>query len=119
MLLAGSAVVGTQGAVASAATCSGWGAQPPNVGTAGNYLQGVAATWACNSWTVGYYYDTGLGRAQNLIEHWNGTTWAVQTSPDKGTQGNLLTGVTATSSSNAWAVGYYGDGSTTHGLILR
>lgn len=44
--------------------------------------------------------------SQTLVEHWNGKTWKVQPSPNPG-KGTLLFGVAATSSTNAWAVGYY------------
>jgi hypothetical protein len=37
-----------------------------------------------------------------LIAHWNGTTWTITSSPAAGT----LTGITARSASDVWAVGY-------------
>jgi hypothetical protein len=37
-----------------------------------------------------------------LIAHWNGTTWTITPSPAAGT----LTGITARSASDVWAVGY-------------
>jgi hypothetical protein len=42
-----------------------------------------------------------------LIEHWNGTTWTQVPSPSPGgpTRNNWLIGVTATSATDAWAVG--------------
>jgi hypothetical protein len=71
-----------------------------------NILTGVAAASASDVWAVGKYYD-GAG-FQTLIEHWNGTSWAVA-SPNPGghENNNVLNGVTALSTSNAWAVGYY------------
>lgn len=43
-----------------------------------------------------------------LIEHWNGKAWEVKPSPNPARSGEVhLTGVAATSRSNAWAVGYY------------
>ena len=49
------------------------------------------------------------GTAHTLVEHWNGNAWKVQSSPHPGGAGNSsgLSGVAATSSSNAWAVGSY------------
>ena len=37
-----------------------------------------------------------------LIAHWNGTAWTITPSPAAGT----LTGITARSASDVWAVGY-------------
>ena len=37
-----------------------------------------------------------------LLAHWNGTAWAITPSPAAGT----LTGITARSASDVWAVGY-------------
>ena len=37
-----------------------------------------------------------------LLAHWNGTAWAITPSPAAGT----LTGITAHSASDVWAVGY-------------
>jgi hypothetical protein len=81
----------------------------PNLGgpSGENILAGVVATSASNAWAVGKYSD---GPAfQTLLEHWNGTTWKIVSSPNPGGPdvNNALTGVTAASGSNAWAVGYY------------
>jgi hypothetical protein len=64
-------------------------------------LFGVTAVSAQNIWAVGYYGQTSGN--QTLVEHWNGSVWAVVPSPESG----LLTGVAASSRRNAWAVGYY------------
>jgi hypothetical protein len=48
--------------------------------------------------------------AHTLIEHWNGTTWTQVASPSPGPFRNYLQGVATTSASNAWAVGYYSNG---------
>src|SRR5436305_1360784 len=103
---------------ASAATCLSWGAPPPDVGE-GSHLNGVAATSACDTWAVGYYYD-GIAQ-QTLIEHWNGTAWKVQPSPnpDGSSNPNGLAGVAATSSTNAWAVGNYNNGTADQTLALH
>jgi hypothetical protein len=87
----------------SAATCETWGAQPPNVGTNANQLDGVAVTSACNAWASGLYY-TG---SRTLVLRWNGTAWNVQPSPNVGSGNNLVSAVAAISASSAWAVGYH------------
>jgi hypothetical protein len=42
-----------------------------------------------------------------LIEHWNGSSWSVVPSPNHNTDNTILLSVTAVSSTDAWAVGYY------------
>ena len=81
----------------------------PNAGgsSALNYLHGVAATSASNAWAVGQY-TTGDTADRTLILHWNGTSWTQVASPNPDSSGydaNYLSGVAATSASNAWAVG--------------
>jgi hypothetical protein len=93
-----------------------WTVQPsPNVTkyskrykTRYSQLFGVVATSATNAWAVG----ANLGGL--LIERWNGSTWRVQTSPNRLPSGALLA-VAATSPSNAWAVA--GEPGANQGLI--
>lgn len=81
-------------------------------------LRGVAATTASDAWAVGAY--GGFGEpVRGVIFHWDGTAWTTQPIPHVGTGANVLAAVTATSSSNAWAVGYYEDGTGQHALILH
>jgi hypothetical protein len=56
-------------------------------------------------------YNNGT-TIQTLGEHWNGTAWKLQKSPNVGgsSTANQLHDVTATSSTNAWAVGGYEPG---------
>jgi hypothetical protein len=103
---------------ASASTCVGWtGVQPPSPGTDSNSLLGVAVLSPCNAWAVGDYYNGTT--YQTLIEHWNGTAWKQVTSPNAGgsSDPNFLDAVAATSSTNAWAVGYYYNGTGEPTLI--
>jgi hypothetical protein len=88
----------------------------PNPGTV-NQLSAVAATSSRNAWAVGQYFNGTT--YQTLIEHWNGTAWRHVPSPNAGRPGkpNGLDGVTATSASNAWAVGDYGSGHISRTLI--
>ncbi len=73
----------------------------------GGVLQGVTALSPTDIWAVGY-----SNGSQTLVLHWNGTSWTRQPSPSPGPSGpakiNRLTGVTALSDTDAWAVGYYG-----------
>jgi hypothetical protein len=78
----------------------------PNVGTAGSVLQGVSDVAPDDIWAVGYY-NTSSFIPQTLTEHWDGSTWGVVSSPNVGSSRNGLEGVTAISSNDVWAVGYY------------
>jgi hypothetical protein len=79
---------------------TGWRREPsPSPGPNGGYdrLVAVAATSARDAWAVGNGFE-------GLILHWNGTTWKMTQSPDLGADA-ALSGVTALSAGNAWAVG--------------
>lgn len=79
----------------------------PNVGTGDNHLEGVSATSALRAWAVGDYSNSA-GDEHVLIERWNGRTWRPLAIPNPKKVGVAgLTGVAATSPSNAWAVGSY------------
>src|SRR5579872_2790704 len=90
---------------------SGWTVvSSPNV-TNANYLYGSAAISASSAWAVGYMYNRSI--QSTLTERWNGTDWSVVPSPNPDTQGrcgagysgNALTGVSAASANDVWAVG--------------
>ncbi len=85
-----------------------WSVVPsPNPGTFSNLLYGVAAVSANDVWAVGYF-ETGTGYVgRTLVEHWNGTSWSVVSSPNIGPVNNFLYGVAAVSATDVWAVGYY------------
>jgi hypothetical protein len=90
---------------ASVSACAAWtGTQPPNPA---GLLHGVAVLSPCNAWAVGSYNTSTA--SQTLIVHWNGSSWKQVASPNPGgpSTDNILTGVAATSATNAWAVGYY------------
>ena len=98
----------------------------PSGFTFGSQLTGVAATSSSSAWAVGQSVkDVGPNVSQTLIARWNGTAWAQVPSPNPGGTGssseNLLLSVTATSSSNAWAVGSYLTSLTAigHTLVLH
>ena len=74
----------------------------PTPAVKGGSLSGVAAVASHDVWAVG---STG---SQSLIEHWDGTSWNVVSSP-KLSKGGSLTAVTAISTNNVWAVGLRDD----------
>jgi hypothetical protein len=68
-------------------------------------LTAVAARTKADAWAVGRIRTTAGDRT--LILHWDGTAWTRVPSPDLSGTGihDWLTGVTAVSASEAWAVG--------------
>jgi len=50
----------------------------------GGWLFGVAATSATNAWAVGWSYVNNSGHRQPLIEHWNGSSWKLQSAAIPG-----------------------------------
>jgi hypothetical protein len=75
----------------------------PNVNAGTSLLYAVAARSTTDAWAV------GVGARQvnswgTLVEHWNGTSWSIISSPSPG-YSNQLVGVAALASTDAWAVG--------------
>jgi hypothetical protein len=89
-----------------------------NVGSFDSALYSVSAVSAGDIWAVGNYFNASF-YSQTLIEHWDGTSWAVVASPNPGTANNWLFGVTALSATNAWAVGWYANTNIQQPLILH
>lgn len=87
--------------------------QMPKVTGSDNLLayefSSIDALSPTNVWAVGGSGDNVIGiggsPSNTLIEHWNGTAWSIVPSPSPGTNA-ALTGVTSSSASNIWAVGY-------------
>jgi len=78
---------------------------PNPVPTRDTALYGIAAISANDIWAVGAgNFSTTSGTA-TLIEHWNGTSWTIISSPDPGTATNALFAVTALSDGTVVAVG--------------
>jgi hypothetical protein len=73
-------------------------------GTSRNLLLGVAVVAPDDVWAVGYQANDGQPRL-TLTEHWNGSSWAVVPSPNRGNGENLLYAVAAVSTHEVWAVG--------------
>jgi hypothetical protein len=111
--IVGSQLTGTASKVHTAAEHwdgSAWTlATTQNSGLGENNLNGVSAVGSNDVWTVGYWQPQKKTDAafHTLTEHWNGTSWTIVASPTLGTNSNTLTGVSARSTRNVWAVGYY------------
>ncbi|MFL5797106.1 MAG: hypothetical protein ACJ77A_04125 [Actinomycetota bacterium] len=91
--------------------------QNPGGSTQFHELSDADGTSASNVWAVGDYIPT-LAQ-QTLTEHWTGSSWITQASPNPGGSSldSILTGVAAISASNAWAVGYYSNGTADQTLV--
>ena len=102
----GSIVVSTKGATDQFLHWNGrrWTAVK-SPATAGATILAMAAVTSSDVWAVGSV-TTPAGAAQTFTAHWNGKSWAVVPSPDASAQSNLLTGVTAISATDVWAVGH-------------
>lgn len=79
----------------------------PNPGGTGGYyaFTGIAATSATDIWAAGY---TSNYTSQTVIEHWDGMSWSIVSSPNPSTSAQLYA-VSADSSTDAWAAGNYYD----------
>jgi hypothetical protein len=108
--LAAGALIGTTGASAA-------GAIPARPVPVQGELLGVSASSATNAWAVGFRFGSQTNRT--LTEHWNGKSWTRVNSLNPGGVGHQagLFGVAALSENNAWAVGFFSDGTVNHALI--
>jgi hypothetical protein len=74
-----------------------------------NFLTGVTATGPGDVWASGY---EGNVNQQNFnlpyVLHWNGSAWSLTETPNAGTEGSLLAGVTALSPTDVWVAGQTG-----------
>ncbi len=96
---------------------SHWSIIPsPNGGLAQNILYKVAIVSTNDVWVIGFSANSGYYNSGNqvLIEHWNGQQWSVVSSPNlAGANEQILSGVSAISSNDIWAVGFSTSGNDT------
>jgi hypothetical protein len=85
----------------------------PDPSPGGDLLFGVSGVSATDAWAVGWYYTTPSNLTKTMVLHWDGTRWAEVASPNPSSQANSLAGVSASSASDAWAVGNTGLGTLT------
>jgi hypothetical protein len=96
-----------------------WSLEPsPNpTGSTRGSLSAVSCTSPTACTAVGSY-DNSTGTQLTLVETWNGTTWAIQPTPNPtGSRHSSLSGVSCTSATACTAVGSY-DNSTGTQLTL-
>ena len=79
----------------------------PNVGSYGNYLNGITVVASNDIWAVGRT-ETGGNSILSLIIHWDGGAWSVVSSPNGADYYNELTAIDAVAANDIWAVGYSG-----------
>ncbi|GAC1383875.1 MAG: hypothetical protein NVSMB33_12020 [Ktedonobacteraceae bacterium] len=96
-------------AEAASASCGTWRVvASPNASPNSNSLRAVAALSSTNVWAAGSDL-VGTSKAslvyQTLMEHFNGSSWSIISSPNVGTGNNALNGIAAVSTSNIYAVG--------------
>jgi plastocyanin len=89
-------------------TGSGWSLmQTANPAPGGNWLEGISVRSAADAWAVGGQYLPSSQGSSTLVEHWNGSAWSEIMSFVPSTRGSILDEVSASSATDAWAVGGY------------
>jgi hypothetical protein len=103
---------------ASAAT-GGWTAASVTPLAGNVQLQGASALNNSDAWAVGSE-SVGAGQppAPAVAYHWNGTTWSLTPTPNLG-EAVGLEAVSASSSTDAWAVGGINLGPRDHGTLIE
>jgi hypothetical protein len=84
-----------------------WSVVPsPNANELTNHLQAVAARLPEDVWAVGRYLIHDPRPIHlTLTMHWDGTAWTLVPSPNVGSGGSKLVGVTFAGEGDVWAVG--------------
>jgi hypothetical protein len=82
------------------------------------FLDSVSASSPTNVWAAGYYLSTG-GLYRTLIEHWDGRSWQISSSPNASGAytSSTLSDISWAPHGQAWAVGFYGQGPKDWSLI--
>jgi hypothetical protein len=92
-----------------------WSVVPsPNTGTL-DELTAVTSVSANDVWAAGFAEPNAFASPQTLTLHWDGANWTIVPSPDPAGVGvdNELSGATAVSATDVWAVGETGSGAQT------
>ena len=78
---------------------------PLITGASSPSVSGAVALANGDVWAVGQFFQNSQSRSRTLTELWNGSSWSVVSSPNRGPSHNFLNAVTATPSGTLWAVG--------------
>jgi hypothetical protein len=108
--MASAAALAVLSGTASASASTGWSAEtaPSPPGAQSAELSGVTCGSPTACTAVGNYYNA-TSDSLNLAEHYNGHTWAIQSTQDSGS-GDSLSGVACISAADCIAVGSTGYG---------
>jgi len=91
---------------------------PNPTGATERYLYGVSCSTSTRCFAVGYYYKGSATKV--LVERWNGTRWSIVSSPSPtGATYSFLHGVSCSTSTRCFAVGFYDKGSASKTLVER
>jgi hypothetical protein len=98
-----------------------WAIVPSPNGLDSDSLLGVSATSADDVWAVGSQVDNSPegNTSYALAEHWDGTSWTIDPTPQVGTSGDNLLDVVALSPTDVWAVGVASDNGRGRTLTLH
>jgi hypothetical protein len=98
-------LIGVGQALHTAAGSESWRVvSSPSPSVYGNIINGMAAISASDVWAVGS--ATTYSGSGTLIEHWDGRSWSVVSSPSPAGR-SVLNDVAVNSAGDAWAVGYH------------
>ena len=100
---------------------SGWHSvpTPAPAGARTWVLSAVTTTPAGDLWAVGAGVRPQSGGSFTLVEHYDGTSWSIVTSPSPSAFRSSLMGVAALSATDLWAVGVADDPGDRHPLLLH
>jgi hypothetical protein len=83
-----------------------WSIMPtPSISAPTAQLNSITALNSSEVWAAGFSDNPNCLCGQTVVEHWNGSLWTRLTTPNPGVA-DYLTGVTAISATDIWAVGY-------------
>src|SRR4029079_11085749 len=81
-----------------------------------NVLNAVSCPSTTSCFAVGAYTDF----PKHFVEHWNGTSWSIVSTPSPpDTTNSQLKGVSCPSTTSCYAVGYYFNGSVTNTILVE
>ena len=91
--------------LATSAIAADWQpVQSPNAGTQANSLSGVSAVADNDVWAVGWSFNQRQNVYGTEIQHWNGSTWSLVTSPNATNGYNFLNGIAVVAVNDICAV---------------
>jgi hypothetical protein len=86
---------------------SAWAVVPsPHLSSTYNIIQTVAVVSGNDVWAAGYRTLDGH-QVVTLVEHWDGTQWRIDPSPNVQGGGNYLSGLSVDPGGGLWSAGYF------------